>query len=604
MDIEDLTRKKVFGGTHLVSCEDSLVELPEQFIIDLLECTNKFYSKELFFRSSFNTLVSRYKLNKIPRMSSVNYTMRMMVSRGKLTPEDYEKLVKYTLTKGMRGGSGIFQVAVMLNGHEMDGCDFDCYYCPKQKGMPRSYVREGPSARRAEQWNQECIGQIHARLTSYSICGHIPDKIEIIVLGGTWSSFPMEYRRRFITEVFYSANTFYDDKKNLRPMRSLSDEQFINTTSLIKIIGLTIETRPDCITTDEIFSMLELGVTRVQIGVQHTDNSILTKINRQCSIEQAKAGIKMLKNSGFKIVCHYMPNLPFSSPQKDTEMLETVMDDPDLDCDDLKIYPTMVTTTSTRDTDEVLTVIEKWYKEGKYVPYSEEELKEVLIHFKTHPNLYTKRISRLFRDIPKHNTISGCENPHMREIIKKEMQKRELTCVCIRCREIRNRFVDSSKNYVNIEKRNCSEGTEVFIEYINGDYILGFVRLRLPYKNFNSFTAMPGYAFIRELHVYSNVYPTNISNLPERLTKQHRGYGSLLLKEAEKYALKEGYKKIAVISGVGVRNYYRKKHGYTLKNHYMVKTLKKPIITIKNTMIVFLVYIIAKIIFKLLTIIV
>lgn len=575
-DIENINRK-VYGGSHLVFKEDHLTEIPREIIWDLLEYINtqKSVRIQIGIKSKIRELAKEYNVGKVPRLSNINYTMRMMVAEGILSPNEYKIVVKYTTSKESRASSGIFQVAVMLSGKEMNGCDYDCYYCPDQPGMPRSYVREGPSARRAEEWNQECVPQVYSRLTSYSINGHTPDKLEIIVLGGTWSSFPMDYRRTFINEVYYAVNTFYDNKISLRPMKSLAEEQEINTYSpgVVRIVGLTVETRPDCITPDEIESMLEFGVTRVQLGVQHTNNRILKKINRKCTIEDAKDGIKMLKNSGFKIICHYMPNLPDSTPDLDRKMLTQALEDPDLDCDDLKIYPTMVTTTSERDRDNVYSVLEKWYIDGKYIPYAEEDLKEVLIEFMSHPLLRSKRISRLFRDIPKHNTIAGCETPHMREVIMKELYKRGLTCECIRTREVRGAAIDPIKNEIIVHHRECSEGDEYFIELVNDSLILGFVRLRLPRGDATlNYSSMPEYAFIRELHVYSHVNST-IDEIENEDSNQHRGYGSLLLHQAEAICLQKGYYAIAVIAGVGVRNYYAKKHGYKFKNNYMVKHL-------------------------------
>lgn len=571
----------VYGGSHLVFKENNeLLEIPRAIVWELLAYVRHYENsgKKLVIHNKLKELAKKYNTGKIPRMSSINYTMRMMVSENHMHVDEFKTVVKYTTSKKSRATSGIFQCAVMLNGRSMNGCDFDCYYCPNQPGMPRSYVREGPSARRAEEWDQECVGQIDSRLTSYSINGHDPNKLEIIVLGGTWSSFPMDYRKKFINEVYYAVNTFYHQKNTRRKMLSLDEEKDINTNcpGITRIVGLTIETRPDCINQFEIESMLSFGVTRVQLGVQHTDNRILKKINRQCTIEDAKDGIKMLKDSGFKIICHYMPNLPGSSPDMDREMLTDVMEDPDLDCDDLKIYPTMVTTTSDRDTDEVYSVLEKWYRDGKYVPYPEEELREVLINFKCHPNLLSYRISRLFRDIPKHNTISGCESPHMREILQKEMHSRGLKCVCIRCREIKNNEFDESENEVRVIERECSEGREFFIELVNGEYILGFVRLRLPLGDSTmKYSAMPEHAFIRELHVYSQVNSTHDSKFDKTESHQHRGYGSILMKKAEEICLENSYYRVAVIAGVGVRGYYEKKHNYKLENNYMVKTLEK-----------------------------
>ena len=575
-DIENINRR-VYGGSHLVFREDHLNEIPNDIIWDLLDYikTNKARRVYIGVQWKIRELAKKYNVGKVPRMSNINYTMRMMVTRGILSAEEYQTVVKYTTSKESRASSGIFQVAVMLSGKEMNGCDYDCYYCPDQPGMPRSYVREGPSARRAEEWNQECVPQVHSRLTSYSINGHTPDKLEIIVLGGTWSSFPMEYRKRFINEVFYAVNTFYENKSTIRQMKSLEEEQNINTNAkgVIRIVGLTVETRPDCITPDEIESMLSFGVTRVQLGVQHTNNRILKKINRRCTIEDVKEGIKLLKDSGFKIICHYMPNLPDSNPNIDRKMLREALEDPDLDCDDLKIYPTMVTTTSERDRDKVYSVLEKWYIDGKYVPYPEEDLKEVLIEFMSNPHLRSKRISRLFRDIPKHNTIAGCETPHMRDVLMKEMNSRGLDCECIRTREVRGAEIDTSKNEVIVHHRECSGGDEYFIELVNEDFILGFVRLRLPKGDFTlNYSAMPEYAFIRELHVYSHVNCT-IDEIENTESQQHRGYGAMLLQHAEAICYQKGYYAIAIISGVGVRNYYAQKHDYKLYKNYMVKHL-------------------------------
>jgi ELP3 family radical SAM enzyme/protein acetyltransferase len=573
-DIENINRR-VYGASHLTFREDHLNEVPRQIIWDLLKYIKTQTSSRAYIgiQWKIRELASIHNVGKVPRLSNINYTMRMMVTEGYLSSNEYKTVVKYTTSKESRASSGIFQVAVMLSGREMNGCDYDCYYCPDQPGMPRSYVREGPSARRAEEWDQKCVPQIHSRLTSYSINGHTPDKLEIIVLGGTWSSFPMEYRKQFINEVFYAVNTFYDDKKAPREMLSLKEEQEINTSSpgKVRIVGLTVETRPDCVTPDEIESMLEFGVTRVQLGVQHTDNRILKKINRKCTIEDVKAGIKLLKDSGFKIICHYMPNLPDSTPEMDRDMLSQALEDPDLDCDDLKIYPTMVTTTSERDRDEVFSVLEKWYIDGKYVPYSQEELHEVLVEFMSNPMLRSKRVSRLFRDIPRHNTIAGCEKPHMRELIMQDLNSRGLKCECIRTREVRNAEINPDENEVVVHHRVCSEGDEYFIELINGDLILGFVRLRLPRGDFTQkYSSMPEYAFIRELHVYSHVNST-ISEIENADSRQHRGYGTMLLQRAEAICYQKGYYAIAIIAGVGVRDYYAEKHGYKLEKNYMVK---------------------------------
>jgi ELP3 family radical SAM enzyme/protein acetyltransferase len=581
MDIEEMTGNNedmsMYGIDHLLFNDDdteiqihNIMEEPiTKLIYALLDLIRNNQVSDKDFRKTINAKSKELNMKKSPRFSHINIILKKLFQNNKVSHTDYTHLIEYTLAKKSRGTSGMFQVAVMTSGIEFS-CEFDCHYCPKQEGMPRSYVAHGPSARRANQWNQDCVKQIHSRLTSYCINGHLPDKLEIIVLGGTWSSYSMEYRRKFINEVFYGVNTFYMDKTKgpVRNMLTLSEEQELNTNGKCKIIGLTIETRPDgkCIIDEEIASFLEFGVTRVQIGIQTTHNKILKLINRQCTIEECYTGIKLLKDAGLKVMCHYMPNLPGSTPELDRIMLEEAVFNPMLDCDEFKIYPTMVPTTSDKDDVPVVTVIEKWYKDGKYIPYSDDELQEVLINFKRIPELNTKRIARLFRDIPKPNTVAGCDSPNMRETLKKEMTLRGYQCQCIRCREIGTNPVIIGTETIDYKEYPASDGTEWFISINSADkkHIIGFTRVRFPSNNTIR-------AFVRELHVYG-VTTATFGNVA--ITgSQHRGFGQRLIKMAETIAMENGFTELAITSGVGVRNYYKNKLGYALKDHYMVKSL-------------------------------
>ena len=385
-----------------------------------------------------NKILKELNLDKKPRNVRLNYVARRILLQGLIAKYDYDTLLGLTLGKKSRTASGIVQVTVVTSPGDFS-CAFDCYFCPKQEGMPRSYPKEGPSMRRAASWGFNTVRQIQGRISSYDLMGHpiFGCKSELIVLGGTWSSYSMEYRRKFITECYYAYNTYYDDKSQpSRQMLSLAEEKELNIKAPCRIIGLTIETRPDCITPEEIESFMEFGITRVQIGIQHTSNKILKKINRQCTIEQCMRGIKLLKDAGFKVLVHLMPNLPGSTPDIDRDMFDMMLTDPRLSFDEVKIYPTVVPTTSDKDINKVDTVLEKWYLDGKYVPYSNEELMEMLIDVLSRfPK--DKRISRLFRDIPQPNMASGGEMPHMRDVIMKEMDSRGLYCNCIRSREIR-----------------------------------------------------------------------------------------------------------------------------------------------------------------------
>ena len=433
--------------------------------------------------------------------------------------------------------------------------------------------------RRAAAWGFDTVKQIQGRLSSYDLMGHpvYGCKSELIVLGGTWSSYSMEYRRKFITECFYAYNTYYDDKsKPSRPMLSLAEEKDINTKAECRIIGLTIETRPDCINQDEINSFMEFGITRVQIGIQHTNNRILKKINRQCTIEQCMVGIKLLKDAGFKVLIHLMPNLPGTTPAIDKKMFDTMLTDPRLSFDEVKIYPTIVPTTSDKDINKVNTVLEKWFLDGKYVPYSNEELMEMLIEVLSNfPK--DKRISRLFRDIPQPNMASGGEMPHMREVILKEMNSRGLNCNCIRSREIRDHSYTSNDIKLEILEFEASDGKEYFISYVvpnpekkGQTLILGFIRLRLPYQD-KYIGNCPNTAFIRELHVYSQMLSHQGINSTSK-SSQHKGLGKKLVEHAEVIASENNFNQIYVISGVGVRDYYRKL-GYQLNDKFYMEKL-------------------------------
>jgi ELP3 family radical SAM enzyme/protein acetyltransferase len=528
-----------------------------------------------------NKLLKQFNMEKKPRNVKLNYIARLMILKGKLTDQDYYLLLNITLGKKSRTQSGILQVTVVTSPGDFS-CAFDCYFCPKQEGMPRSYPKEGPSMRRAAAWNFDSVKQIQGRISSYDLMGHpvYGCKSELIVLGGTWSSYSMEYRRKFITECYYAYNTYYDDKKKpMRPILTLAEEKDINTKSACRIIGLTIETRPDCITQEEIDSFMEFGITRVQIGIQHTNNKILKKINRQCTIEQCMKGIKLLKNAGFKVLVHLMPNLPGSTPEIDKDMFNMMLTDPRLSFDEVKIYPTVVPTTSDKDINKVNTVLEKWYLDGKYVPYSNDELMEMLIEVLSRfPK--DKRISRLFRDIPQPNTASGGEMPHMRDVIMKEMTNRGLYCNCIRSREIKDHDYKIEDIKLEILEFEASDGKEFFISYVvphpqikKETLILGFCRLRLPYKKLY-IGNLPDTAFIRELHVYSQMLSHQGVNSKSK-SSQHKGLGRKLIDHAETIARDSNFKNIVVISGIGVRDYYRKL-GYHLNDkYYMEKDLNK-----------------------------
>lgn len=556
------------------------------YVSDILTFWNDFIQEKTTQNETIDFIVSKKNMDSFIRSLDKKYRLPIKPSGAIIIRElrelyQLDKINSYTLitlmdilTTKNRFWSGILEIAIMTGPGEFS-CKFDCYYCPNQKDIARSYVKEEPAVRRAAQNDFDCVKQIDARISSYLSIGQPGDKGEFIILGGTFSNYSDEYRTEFMRDLYYACNTFYDEIKRQR--KTLEQEKLINETALFKVIGLTVETRPDCIDEEEILRYIRYGVTRVQIGVQHTDDKLLKKINRQCYTKDTIRAITLLKQAGFKVLCHYMPNLPGATPEKDIAMFNDVIYDSNLICDEWKIYPTSVTTTSDKDIEEVLTVIEKWFNDGKYVPYSYEELEKVIRHAKNHCPKYV-RISRIFRDIPVDNIIGGADIPHMRQKIHKKMVADGEFCKCIRCREIKNRIIDVKKVYIEVDEYEGQGGKEYFISANYDDegrsFLVGFLRLRIDKSDIglDHLPVLKGAAKVRELHVYGKMVPSYLSKIIESNT-QHKGIGSRLMRMAEVIAIKNHCLKMAVISGVGVRGFYRNKLGYYNEDNYMVRSL-------------------------------
>ena len=526
---------------------------------------------------------------------------------------------RYMIKRAMRSNSGVLVVTNVLHP-KPDGtafsCPKKCSYCPTETNLegkptqPKSYLSSEPAMLRALRYDFDMKGQMYDRIRAYIKQGNISEsdgsiKLEVILSGGTFESYSYKYRNRIMNELFWAANT-YD---NERPMLSHEEEKYINMTAKYRIIGLTVETRPDFITWTVIKDYLRWGVTRVQLGAQHYDDDILDKVNRDCKTSVLIKALIMLKSAGFKIVNHLMPDLPGSSPALDKWMFNQALYNPDLQFDDVKIYPTAVCKTSSPDLI-VKSDIYDWYQLGTYVPYAEkclDDLIDVLINFKTNVHKWI-RIERLVRDIPKQSIEVGYEGiSNLRQVLHDRMKKAGKVCNCIRCKEIgddTSKFDSVSLVVVSYE---ASGGTEYFISieahlkfgfidwlsyfiyiiyyYLNTLFgikvwwygnlntyvaIIGFCRLRIdPFPGFGKIREIKDCALIREVHVYGqsvNVGGSGISG-------QHRGYGRLLVKTAEEISKQHKLDKVAIISGVGAREYYKNKCGYYLDGNYMVKSI-------------------------------
>jgi ELP3 family radical SAM enzyme/protein acetyltransferase len=541
---------------------------------------------------TYNNLDDYHKFTKIcskrysikPRNVQTNYMYRKLRQEGKI-PKNIN--LQYCLISKLgRKSSGIQQISV-LTTPDLFNCKHDCAYCPNFKTMPRSYIPNEPACRRATQNNFKPELQFWDRATSYSLSGHPNDKIEVIILGGTWDDYPWEYRKEFVRDLFWAANTLYQVDK--RDRLSLKEEQHINETASCKIIGLTIESRPDYVKIPEnILSYLELGVTRVQYGVQSIYDDVLKLIKRGCKHQDTIDATKMIHDSGYKHIIHIMPNLPYpdgegsmyTSIEKDEEMFDYLMNSDECQADEWKVYPTQIPKTDIGEEVFHNTKIEKWFQDGEYQPYHDQDLIELAVRVKKklsdkeHNHL---RITRFIRDIPMGNIQGGASIPNMRQHVHKRLEEEGITCPCIRCSEIKDRDITNHKVETKIQHYKASGGDEYFISKevnIEGKrYIIGFIRLRLSKNAGSNFLpVLYNSALIRELHVYGNLSSTINQTDFNQSNTQHMGYGRSLLKEAENIAIKHGYRKMSIISGVGVRNYYRKM-GYELDSGYMTKSL-------------------------------
>jgi len=457
-----------------------------------------------------------------------------------------ENLLKKRLVRSL---SGVVIVSVLTKPYP---CPGKCLYCPTEKGMPKSYLSNEPAVMRAILNDFDPVRQVKNRLESLISQSHPVDKVELIIIGGTWSYLPGKYQEWFIKKCFESAN----DKSS----KTLEAAQKINEKAKHRIVGITIETRPDFINEKEILRLRRFGVTRVELGVQSIYDDVLKFNLRGHSIEDTIKATKLLKDAGFKVCYHIMPNLPGSDLKKDLEVFKEIFRNQNFQPDLLKIYPCAVLKEAQ---------IYRLWQEGKYKPYTEKQLISLLKEVKKNIPYYC-RIQRLIRDIPSQSVLIGpAKISNMRQVLANDSKKQGWRCKCIRCREVGENYNPKEKLYLFRQDYSASEGKEIFLSYENKERtrLYSLLRLRLPSKDV-SIPALKGSTIIREVHTYGQLHPLDNKSI---VSPQHKGLGKKLIKEAEKISKKE-LKKIAVISGVGVRDYYRKL-GYKLENTYMVKNL-------------------------------
>ena len=548
------------------------------------------------FQSEFN---KQMRLSKIPGLRK---SILLNVLNNVLDISDFDielrnnfDILKMLLRKRpMRNISGITSITVITapfpDGQKFS-CKHNCYYCPNEpahegndwQAQPRSYLYHEPAVRRANQHKFYAIGQMLNRMDTYFSNGHVIDKLEIIVEGGTYTEYPVDYLERYHRDLFYAANIYFDLRKlysnydncliqkldlkllsNIRQPLSVEEEIKINKTAKVHIIGICIETRPDALDDDWLYRFRKWGVTRIQLGAQHVDNKILKKINRGHSVEQLLWAMKYLKDNCFKIDIHIMPDLPDASPEIDKAMFDYVYS---VVCpDQMKVYPCQTVP---------WTIIEKWYKQGKYVPYFDKDPNLLIdvVKYSMENCPPWVRLPRVIRDIPCSVYVEGGNNiGNMRQMVDNILDGQGIVSMDIRSREIgrHSKYYNKPANY-NSYYYYGNEGHDYFIGYESYDLraLFGFIRLRIVEEKNNKivFNILKKRGLVRELHVYGD---TTAVNSFAKHGCQHTGIGKGLLKCAEIKTMENGLYGIVVISGEGVKEYYEKR-GYKEIDTFMVK---------------------------------
>jgi len=496
----------------------------------------KLLSGERNLKKLKNEASKKFHLEGVVR----NADILSRIPRNKRTKE----LILMLKKKPVRTLSGVSPVAVMIKPE--GSCPWKCVYCPFTGKAAKSYSGYEPAAMRARDNKFDPLKQTKTRLKQFKETGHSTDKCEVIVMGGTFLRMPEKYKRYFIKGVY--------DGLNGKKSKSIPDAKEINEKSKHRMVGLTIETRPDVCGEKEIDEMLDYGATRVELGVQNPDDRIYKIINRGHKVKDVIKATRLLKDSGFKVLYHLMPGLPGSDKKKDISAIKKIFSNPDFRPDMLKIYPTLV-----MEGTEAYEMMKK----GKYKPYTTEEAVDIISEFYTYVPEYV-RVMRVQRDIPANLIFNGVKKSNLRELVERKIREKG-----IEIKEIRSREVGLKKPGKLSLKRidyKASKGKEIFLSFEDNGLIAGFLRLRIPYKSHRKEIGNDS-AIVRELHVYGEETP-----LRKKGKIQHSGIGSKLLEKAEEIAKSFNKKKMVIISGVGVREYYYKR-GYSLDGPYVLKTL-------------------------------
>lgn len=521
--------------------------------------------REIIDKLLVMTCPTREDANRLKLKAAAKYHLSEIPSNADLiaalTPEETKLLLPILRRKTTRTISGVTVVAVMTEPYPCPQPE-PCAYCPggPAQGSPQSYTGHEPAAMRGSQNNFDPYLQVQSRIEQLTAIGHKVDKIELIIMGGTFPATPLDYQTRFIQRAL--------DAITGKTSQNLEEAKANAEASKTRNVGITVETRPDWCRQPHVDAMLGMGVTRIELGVQNPSDEIYRKVGRTHTVADVSQATQIAKDAGLKIVYHMMPGMPGSSPEKDVEAFREIFNDSRFKPDMIKIYPCLAIAG---------TKAYQWLQEGTYKPYSTEEAASVIAEVKKFIPKWV-RVMRVQRDIPARLILDGVKKSNLRQIVNEKLKAQGEKCQCIRCREVGHRLeVDHVKpDLANIQiltrSYEASGGKEYFIsaeDPIN-NVLLGYLRLRVPSSQAHrpEIVRVPS-AIVRELHVYGPLVP--VGGHAEEAW-QHKGYGLRLLEEAQSTAKADGLEKLLVISALGTKRYYMR-HGFVHDGPYVSKRL-------------------------------
>ncbi|WNY28622.1 tRNA uridine(34) acetyltransferase [Methanimicrococcus stummii] len=557
--------------------------------------------REILLSAARGDFESEKDLAKMKKKVCKKYGLSTLPSNGDIilrgNPAEQKAVRDVLQRKPVRTISGVAVIAAMTSPAP---CPHGkCLPCPGGPDSafesPQSYMGREPAAMRAFEFRFDPYAQVSSRLKQLNTIGHDVSKAELIVMGGTFSARTIDYQEWFVKRCLEAMNDYdaesnaetaqgipkwrldvpnYESPDSAYPFVTLADVQKSNETAYVRNVGMTLETRPDWTKEEHIDTFLKIGGTKVELGVQSVFEDVLLKMNRGHTVTETADANRRLRDSAFKVGFHMMPGLFDTDFDRDIEGFKALFENPDFKPDYLKIYPTLVT--------EGTKLCEMW-QNGEYAPLDDSNGPELVSGIKAILPKWT-RLQRIQRDIPADQILAGIQKSNVRQLAEKLLHERGEKCKCIRCREVGHNILKnnppSPENIqLLVESYDCCGGTEHFISFedLKADVLIGFVRLRFP--NAPHRPELSNTALIRELHVYGSLTP--LGETADTLTApladnnrswQHRGYGKELIQKAEEIAADGGYDKISVISGIGVREYYRK-YGYVFDGTYMTKKL-------------------------------